>query len=131
MFASSLFLRPLYGLAACPAKGLFPSASSIILQTRSRLHSASHSRILHATTRASTYVSTLPRIFRAGGVACIGLGVLAFVPTAHCDGKFLHDRFIQPANDLFLQRPYPRYNPLQIALLKIFRLKTLQFLSRQ
>ena len=79
-----LFTRPLYGLAAHPAKWPFPPASSILLQTRSRLHS--HSRILYPMTSRSPKVFTC--VFKAIGLTSVSFGAFALVPIAHCDGKY-------------------------------------------
>ena len=115
MFSSSsqaaLFTRPFYGLIANPNR-LVSSTSSIL---RSRLHSTSHSRMLHVMSN-----TTVPHIFRAVSVASIGLGAFAFVPMAHCDSKSLRGRIIKPAVDLILQRLYPRPHPLRMALRKMF-----------
>jgi hypothetical protein len=121
---SYLFNRPLCGLAAHPAKWLKPpSASSVLFQTRSRLHYASHSRAIHAMTNRSPNVAILPRIFRAAGVTGLGLGLAsAFLPTAYCDGKFYPARFVPRTIDRSLQNPHLRHS-LRIAVLKISRRK--------
>jgi hypothetical protein len=109
---SYLFNRPLCGLAAHPAKWLKPPSASVLFQTRSRLHSASHSRAIHAMTSRSPNVAILPRIFRAAGVTGLGLGLAsAFLPTAYWS----------------LQNPHLRHS-LRIAVLKISRRKEFRLL---
>jgi hypothetical protein len=118
---SSLFNRPLCGLAAHPAKWFkSPFPSSVLLQTRSRLHSASHPRALHPMASRSPNAGILPRVFRAAGVTCLGLGLAsASLTTAHCDGKY-PARLIPCTNDTFLQSPHLC---LRIAVLRISRCK--------
>lgn len=64
-------------------KTLFPSPSSLVLQTRSRLYS---SNVLNNCPRTTTLNGTVaPRLLRAAGIFGIGLGLSSFLPKVHCD----------------------------------------------